>query len=73
MLISIIIPIYNVEKYLIECLESLSRQKTSQIEFICVDDGSTDKSGIICDELLKEIKDLKLFIKKMVVLVQLEM
>lgn len=64
MLISIIIPIYNVEKYLIECLESLSRQKTSQIEFICVDDGSTDKSGIICDEFAKRDKRFKVIHKK---------
>lgn len=64
MLISVIIPIYNVEKYLIECFESLSRQKTFQIEFICVDDGSTDKSGIICDEFAKRDKRFKVIHKK---------
>lgn len=49
-LISVIVPIYNVEKYIRECLDSLKTQTMSQIEIICIDDGSTDRSGVIADE-----------------------
>lgn len=64
MLISVIIPIYNVQDYLKKCLESLKSQKTSEIEFICVDDGSTDKSGIICDEFAKKDNRFKIIHKE---------
>lgn len=52
--ISIIIPVYNVEKYLRECLDSISQLKTVTWEAILVDDGSTDTSGQICDEYAKQ-------------------
>ena len=42
--VSVIIPVYNVELYIDECIESLLRQSLDEIEFIFVDDGSTDKS-----------------------------
>lgn len=49
-LVSIIIPVYNVEKYLPECLESVINQIYSKLEIILVDDGSPDKCGEICDK-----------------------
>ena len=48
-MISLIIPVYNVEQYLENCLESVVNQTYQNIEIILVDDGSTDRSGIICD------------------------
>lgn len=52
--ISIIVPVYNVEKYLRECLDSISLLKAVTWEAILVDDGSTDTSGQICDEYAKQ-------------------
>lgn len=51
--ISIIVPVYNVEKYLRECLDSISQLKAVTWEAILIDDGSTDTSGKICDEYAK--------------------
>lgn len=51
--VSVIIPIYNVEKYVEQCIRSVMNQTLKDIEIICVDDGSTDKSGEICDQLGK--------------------
>lgn len=55
-LISIIVPIYNVEKYLKECIESIINQTYKNIEIILVDDGSPDNCGKICDEYSQKDK-----------------
>lgn len=52
-LVSIIIPVYNVEKYLRRCLESVSSQSYDNLEVILVNDGSTDRTPRICDEFSK--------------------
>ena len=48
--LSIIIPVYNVEHYLRECMSSILNQPHEDCEIILVNDGSTDNSGSICDE-----------------------
>ena len=53
-MISVIVPVYNVEKYLQECLDSIQNQTYSDIEVILVNDGSTDKSKEICGKYCKE-------------------
>lgn len=50
-IISVIVPIYNVEKYLEKCVESIKIQSFKNLEIILVDDGATDSSGVIADEL----------------------
>lgn len=63
-LISIIIPVYQVEKYLSECIESIIRQTYKNIEIILVDDGSTDSSGCICDNFAQTDSRIKVIHKK---------
>ena len=53
-MISVIIPVYNVEKYLNRCLQSVLNQTYTEFEVILIDDGSTDKSGEICDSVLSD-------------------
>lgn len=55
-LVSVIVPVYNVEKYLKRCVDSILAQSFSDFELILVDDGSTDSSGAICDQFA-EIDD----------------
>lgn len=54
MKISVIVPVYNVESYLEQCLDSIVGQTFSNLEIILVNDGSTDKSGRICDEFAEK-------------------
>ena len=49
-LISVIVPVYNVEAYVAKCIESIQNQSYQHLEIILVDDGSTDDSGDICDQ-----------------------
>lgn len=59
--ISVIVPVYNVEKYLSHCIESILSQTFTDFELLLVDDGSTDKSGEICDEYAKTDARIKVF------------
>ena len=62
--ISIIVPVYNVEKYLERCVESLVNQTYQNIEIILVDDKSPDSSGALCDELAKKDERIRVFHKE---------
>lgn len=62
--VSVIIPVYNVEKYLEECLDSVINQTLKDIEIICVDDGSTDTSFKILQQYKKNDNRIKVFHQK---------
>ena len=64
MLVSIIVPVYNVEKYLEKCVNSLLNQTFKDTEIILIDDGSTDSSGKICDMLKEKYKNIKVIHKE---------
>ena len=59
--ISIIVPVYNVELYLPQCIESLIKQSYPNLEILLVDDGSTDNSGKICDEYALKDSRIRVF------------
>lgn len=71
-LISIIVPVYNVDKYISYCIESIRRQSIQNFELILVNDGSKDNSGTICDEYAQIDSRIKVIHKKMEDLVRLE-
>lgn len=60
---SVVVPCYNVEKYLPQCIDSLCKQTLSDIEIILVDDGSPDNSGKICDEWAEKDNRIKVIHK----------
>lgn len=57
-LISVIVPVYNIETYVSECIESIRKQTYENLQIILIDDGSTDQSGNICDRYL--LKDSRI-------------
>lgn len=63
-LISIIVPVYNVEQYLEKCVNSIVNQTYKNLEIILVDDGATDSSGKLCDELAKIDNRIKVYHKE---------
>ena len=58
-LISIIVPVYNTEEYIKRCIDSILKQTYKNLEIICVDDGSSDSSGKILDQLGMEDSRVK--------------
>lgn len=65
-LISVIIPIYNVEKYLARCVDSIVNQTYKNLEIILVDDGSPDRCPQMCDDYAKKDSRIKVVHKKAV-------
>ena len=63
-LISVIVPIYNVEKYIYKSVESVRNQTYHNLEIILVDDGSQDNCGSIADEFAKKDKRIKVIHKE---------
>lgn len=63
-MISVIVPVYNVEKYLPDCINSILGQTYSNFELLLVDDGSTDNSGRICDDYSKQDNRVRVFHKE---------
>ncbi|WDL92124.1 glycosyltransferase family 2 protein [Bacillus sp. HNR-4] len=58
---SVLIPVYNVEKFIAKCIESVLNQTYQNFEVILINDGSTDSSGIVCEEYAKKDNRLKLY------------
>lgn len=63
-LISVIVPVYNIEKYLERCVVSIKNQTYADVEILLVDDGSTDSSGKICDRMAEEDERIRVFHKE---------
>ena len=61
MLVSVITPVYNTEKYLDECIGSILSQSMTDFELLLIDDGSTDGSGAICDRYAEKDKRIRVF------------
>ena len=63
-LISVIVPVYNVERYVNRCVESIMNQTYPELEIILVDDGSTDSSGVLCDTFAEKDARITVIHKK---------
>ena len=63
-LISIVVPVYNVEKYIKKCVNSIMKQTYHNLEILLINDGSTDNSGEICQDLQKKDNRIKVFNKE---------
>ena len=63
-LVSVIVPIYNVERYLARCINSLIQQTYSNIEILLINDGSKDNCELICQEFLKKDKRIRYYKKE---------
>ena len=64
MLVSVIVPVYNVEKYVGECIESILNQTYKDIEILLIDDGSSDNSKKICEEYVQKDERVHYFLKE---------
>ena len=62
-LVSVIVPVFNVEKFLSKCIDSIIHQTYKKLEIILVDDGSKDNSGQICDEYASKDERIKVIHK----------
>lgn len=63
-MISIIVPVYNVERYLSRCIDSILSQTYSDFELLLINDGSSDSSGIICDRYARQDERIRVFHKE---------
>ena len=63
-MVSVIIPIYNSEKYIEKCIQSVMSQSYNKLEIILIDDGSTDSSEKICKKIMKEDQRIKYYKKE---------
>ena len=63
-LISVIVPVYNIENYLERCVNSIREQTYNNLEILLVDDGSTDSSGALCDRFAEADERIRVFHKE---------
>ena len=63
-MISVIVPVFNMEKYLARCIDSLVSQSIKDIEILLIDDGSTDSSADICKKYAEDDKRIKYIYKE---------
>ena len=63
-MVSVIVPVYNVENYLKKCLDSIINQSYTNLEILLIDDGSTDASGELCEKYAEKDSRVKIFHKE---------